>query len=139
MAFHAGNGILLKSTTTTLDEIRNIDLSIDNSVVDVSSMTDANWKALLAGKRDASVSVEGLIDWQNADNAGVVLIGAWDAGTELSVVVERSATASANEFQKITMSMLVESVDIDFADGEAVSYSANLMLSSGTPTVAEGT
>ncbi len=139
MAFLSGNGILLKSGTTILLGITNVTLKIDDEVIDVSNKGDANWEDLLEGKGDVQIGVEGFIDWQAPANAGVVLLDACDAATSITAVFERSETASASEFQKITCTMLVSEWTMTANDGEGKTFSATLELSGGTPTIAEGT
>lgn len=137
MAFVSGNGIILKSGSTTIQDLTEIELSIDQEVVDVSSMTLADWETLIRGKRDASINFSGLVDWQNAAGMGLLLTGL-TAGTTITAVFERVAVATAGEFQRVTMSMLIENMEFSFNDNEGITCSGSMKHSAGTPTVVLG-
>src|SRR6056300_242807 len=68
-------------------------LSLSMETIDITTKDSAGFRELLGGLRSGSVSVSGLIDYQDASNQDVTdLYSAWRNHTSLTLVVSTNVT-----------------------------------------------
>ena len=101
MAIFNGTNLGVYIGGTLIAAATDCSLSLNMETIDITTKDSAGYRELLGGLRSGSVSVSGLIDYQDASNKDVTdLYDAWEGRTELTlkfsseVVGDESYTAS---------------------------------------------
>lgn len=108
-------------------------LSLNMETIDITTKDSAGYRELLGGLRSGSVSVSGLIDYQDASNQDVTdLYAAWENRTSLSLVFSSNTPGD----EKYSFSGFLTSLEQSGGTEDTATYSATFEI---TGTVTEAT
>lgn len=100
-------------------------LSLSMETIDITTKDSAGFRELLGGLRSGSVSVSGLIDYQDASNQDVTdLYSAWRNRTSLTLVV----STNVSQDQKYTFSAFLTSLEQSGGTEDTATYSASFEI-----------
>lgn len=86
MAIFNGTNLGVYVGATLIGAAQDVSLSLAMETIDITTKDSAGYRELLAGLRSGSMSVSGLINYQDATNQDVVdLYTAWEGRTKLTL------------------------------------------------------
>lgn len=90
--------IYVGSTSTKIDNITKISMSIGRNMIDVTTKDSNHWKEVLPGLKDAKFTFEGPLDYGSSGYTPSSLFTALDAGTSLAFILYDS-TSGDKQYQ----------------------------------------
>lgn len=90
--------IYVGSTSTKIDNITKISMSIGRNMIDVTTKDSNHWKEVLPGLKDAKFTFEGPLDYASSGYTPTSLFTALDNGTSLAFILYDS-TSGDKQYQ----------------------------------------
>lgn len=124
MAVFNGTNLGVYVGGTIIAAATDCSLSLNMDTIDITTKDSAGYRELLAGLRSGSMSCNGLIDYQSANQDTVDLVTAWTNRTSLTLKFSNEITGD----QSYTASGFLTSLEQSGGTEDTATYSASFEL-----------
>jgi TP901-1 family phage major tail protein len=125
MAIFNGTNLGVYIGGTLIAAATDCSLSLNMETIDITTKDSAGYRELLGGLRSGSISVSGLIDYQDANQDVTDLYDAWEGRTALTLKFSSEITGD----ESYTATGFLTSLEQSGGTEDTATYSATFELS----------